>query len=293
MAIANARLRALRSSAVHKRLRREMQAREPECRDPRRGATGGCRGYHSSSSGMHMGTHMGGQGSGSRRGWRPRRACACCHEVAVAVECVVFCTDVIVRVAGISNETSARACVPGPTARSSNAPRAIARNRSTSAARRRGREVVLLEPVPTPLAAADSTTSRSASKADGLHADVLALLPLSGIKIRVSAGVLEVTLIRVLEERCSVEVPFVARGQARPRFRTSAASTRPRQRNPTAPSSTSRCRSCPASPSTARNRTTSSVPIHERLPDLRDVAAPPRPISTVASRLVHDFLKIS
>ncbi|KAJ7433509.1 hypothetical protein B0H11DRAFT_2259300 [Mycena galericulata] len=163
----------------------------------------------------HAAAHMGAQDSGSRRGWRLRRARVCCHEVAVAVERVVFCADGIVRVAGISNELPARVCAPGPAARSYNAPEAIPRNRSTSAARRHGREVVLLEPVPTPLAAADSTASRPASKADGLHADVLALPPLSGIKLRVSAGVLEMTLIRVLEERCSVAVPFVARGRAR------------------------------------------------------------------------------
>ncbi|KAJ7450241.1 JmjC-domain-containing protein [Mycena galericulata] len=99
------------------------------------------------------------------------------------------------------------------------------------------KEVVLLEPAPAPSAAADPTApppepnlrvlktiqkvevevlcpqhnpviiaSRRASKADGLRADILALPPLSRIKIRVSAGVFEVTLMRVLEERRSVEV---------------------------------------------------------------------------------------
>ncbi|KAJ7159925.1 JmjC domain, hydroxylase-domain-containing protein [Mycena crocata] len=48
--------------------------------------------------------------------------------------------------------------------------------------------------------------SRRASKAEGQRADVLALPPLSRVKIRVSSGVFEVTLIRVLEDRRSVEV---------------------------------------------------------------------------------------
>ncbi|KAJ7479900.1 JmjC-domain-containing protein [Mycena latifolia] len=48
--------------------------------------------------------------------------------------------------------------------------------------------------------------SRRASKQESLRADVLALPPLSRIKLRVSAGVFEVTLIRVFEERGSVEV---------------------------------------------------------------------------------------
>ncbi|KAJ6623577.1 JmjC domain, hydroxylase-domain-containing protein [Mycena sp. CBHHK59/15] len=47
---------------------------------------------------------------------------------------------------------------------------------------------------------------RRASKQDQLRADMLALQPLARIKIRVSAGVFEVTLIRVLEEKRSVEV---------------------------------------------------------------------------------------
>ncbi|KAJ7769307.1 JmjC-domain-containing protein [Mycena metata] len=48
--------------------------------------------------------------------------------------------------------------------------------------------------------------SRRASKAESLRADVLALPPLSRIKIRVSSGVFEVTLMRVLEDRRAVEV---------------------------------------------------------------------------------------
>ncbi|KAJ7078409.1 jumonji superfamily protein [Mycena belliarum] len=48
--------------------------------------------------------------------------------------------------------------------------------------------------------------SRRASKQESLRADVLALPPLSRIKLRVSAGVFEVTLMRVVEERRSVEV---------------------------------------------------------------------------------------
>ncbi|KAJ7058631.1 JmjC domain, hydroxylase-domain-containing protein [Mycena amicta] len=47
---------------------------------------------------------------------------------------------------------------------------------------------------------------RRASKQDALRAEILALPPLSRVKIRVSAGVFEVTLIRVLEEKRSVEV---------------------------------------------------------------------------------------
>ncbi|KAF7334399.1 Specific transcriptional repressor [Mycena venus] len=47
--------------------------------------------------------------------------------------------------------------------------------------------------------------SRRASKAEGLRADILALAPLSRIKVRMSAGVFEVTLVRVHEERRSVE----------------------------------------------------------------------------------------
>ncbi|KAJ7602398.1 JmjC domain, hydroxylase-domain-containing protein [Mycena polygramma] len=47
---------------------------------------------------------------------------------------------------------------------------------------------------------------RRASKQSGLRADILALPPLSRVKIRVSSGVFEVTLIRVLEDRGAVEV---------------------------------------------------------------------------------------
>ncbi|KAK7001783.1 hypothetical protein R3P38DRAFT_3216081 [Favolaschia claudopus] len=46
---------------------------------------------------------------------------------------------------------------------------------------------------------------RRANKAEGLRTDILALPPLAPIKIRVSAGVFEVTLVRVNEERRSVE----------------------------------------------------------------------------------------
>ncbi|KAJ7761128.1 hypothetical protein B0H16DRAFT_560481 [Mycena metata] len=48
--------------------------------------------------------------------------------------------------------------------------------------------------------------SRRASKAESLRADVLALPPLSRIKIHVFSGVFEVTLMRVLEDRRAVEV---------------------------------------------------------------------------------------
>ncbi|KAJ7112889.1 JmjC domain, hydroxylase-domain-containing protein [Mycena epipterygia] len=99
------------------------------------------------------------------------------------------------------------------------------------------KEVVLLEPTPAPEPDADPAAppvepnvrvlkvirkveiealcpqhnpvivaERRASKQEGLRADVLALPPLSRIKIRVSAGVFEVTLMRVLAERRSVEV---------------------------------------------------------------------------------------
>ncbi|KAJ7726252.1 JmjC-domain-containing protein [Mycena maculata] len=99
------------------------------------------------------------------------------------------------------------------------------------------KEVVLLEPPPAPLPATDPiqpvpeptvrvlkvirkaevevlcaqhnpkiVAERRASKAESVRADVLALPPLARIKIRVSAGVFEVTLMRVLEARRSVEV---------------------------------------------------------------------------------------
>ncbi|KAJ7024457.1 hypothetical protein C8F04DRAFT_1010575 [Mycena alexandri] len=92
------------------------------------------------------------------------------------------------------------------------------------------KEVVLLEPAPASSGGAEPNlhvlkvirktevdalcaqhnpvivASRRASKAESLRADVLALPPLSRIKIRVSSGVFEVTLMRVLEDRCAVEV---------------------------------------------------------------------------------------
>ncbi|KAJ7641325.1 JmjC-domain-containing protein [Roridomyces roridus] len=63
-------------------------------------------------------------------------------------------------------------------------------------------EVELLCPQHNPAVIA----SRRASKADVLRAELLALPPLARIKIRASSGVFEVTLIRVVEERRSVEV---------------------------------------------------------------------------------------
>ncbi|KAF7361182.1 Specific transcriptional repressor [Mycena sanguinolenta] len=56
---------------------------------------------------------------------------------------------------------------------------------------------------------------RRANKAEGLRADILALAPLSRIKIRVSAGVFEVTLVRVHEDRRSVEVLWDTQGDVR------------------------------------------------------------------------------
>ncbi|KAJ7243881.1 hypothetical protein B0H12DRAFT_1129888 [Mycena haematopus] len=56
---------------------------------------------------------------------------------------------------------------------------------------------------------------RRASKAEGLRADILALPPLSRIKIRVSAGVFEVTLVRVHEDRRSIEVLWDTQGEVR------------------------------------------------------------------------------
>ncbi|KAJ6452291.1 JmjC-domain-containing protein [Mycena sanguinolenta] len=56
---------------------------------------------------------------------------------------------------------------------------------------------------------------RRASKAEGLRADILALAPLSRIKIRVSAGVFEVTLVRVHEDRRSIEVLWDTQGDVR------------------------------------------------------------------------------
>lgn len=48
--------------------------------------------------------------------------------------------------------------------------------------------------------------AKRASKQDRIKADLLALPPMSRIKLRVSAGVFEVSLIRVIEEIGSVEV---------------------------------------------------------------------------------------
>ncbi|KAF8137819.1 hypothetical protein K438DRAFT_1738342 [Mycena galopus ATCC 62051] len=56
---------------------------------------------------------------------------------------------------------------------------------------------------------------RRANKAEGLRTDILALPPLSRIKIRVSAGVFEVTLVRVHEDRRSVEVLWDTQGEVR------------------------------------------------------------------------------
>ncbi|KAJ7652264.1 JmjC domain, hydroxylase-domain-containing protein [Mycena rosella] len=57
--------------------------------------------------------------------------------------------------------------------------------------------------------------SRRASQQESLRAAVLALPPLSRIKLRVSAGVVEVTLVRVLEPRRSVEVLWDVNGEVR------------------------------------------------------------------------------
>lgn len=48
--------------------------------------------------------------------------------------------------------------------------------------------------------------AKKASKQDKIKADLLALPSMARIKIRVSAGVFEVSLIRVIEEISSVEV---------------------------------------------------------------------------------------
>ena len=47
---------------------------------------------------------------------------------------------------------------------------------------------------------------KKALKHDKIHNELLALPSMSRIKIRVSAGVFEVSLVRVIEETCSVEV---------------------------------------------------------------------------------------
>ncbi|KAH9916071.1 uncharacterized protein B0H18DRAFT_1039143 [Fomitopsis serialis] len=48
--------------------------------------------------------------------------------------------------------------------------------------------------------------AKRAVKQDKIRNDLLALSPMSRIKLRVSAGVFEVSLVRVMEESCSVEV---------------------------------------------------------------------------------------
>src|SRR5580658_10506447 len=48
--------------------------------------------------------------------------------------------------------------------------------------------------------------ARKASKQDKIRNDLIALPPMTRIKIRVSAGVFEVSLIRVIEASKSVEV---------------------------------------------------------------------------------------
>ncbi|KAJ3999361.1 jumonji superfamily protein [Lentinula boryana] len=63
-------------------------------------------------------------------------------------------------------------------------------------------EVQVLCPQHNPAVAA----ARKASKQDRIKTDLLALPPMSRIKLRVSAGVFEVSLVRVLEEAGSVEV---------------------------------------------------------------------------------------
>ena len=48
--------------------------------------------------------------------------------------------------------------------------------------------------------------AKKANKQDKIRKDLLALAPMSRIKIRVSAGIFEVSLVRVIEESNSVEV---------------------------------------------------------------------------------------
>lgn len=50
------------------------------------------------------------------------------------------------------------------------------------------------------------TEQKKSNKVERLRAHLLALEPMSRIKIRVSAGVFEVSLVRVIEETGSVEV---------------------------------------------------------------------------------------
>lgn len=48
--------------------------------------------------------------------------------------------------------------------------------------------------------------AKKAQQQDRIRNALLALPPLSRIKLRVTAGVFEVTLVRIIEETCSVEV---------------------------------------------------------------------------------------
>src|SRR6266403_1325344 len=48
--------------------------------------------------------------------------------------------------------------------------------------------------------------AKKANKQDKIRKDLLGLAPMSRIKIRVSAGIFEVSLVRVIEESKSVEV---------------------------------------------------------------------------------------
>ena len=48
--------------------------------------------------------------------------------------------------------------------------------------------------------------ARRASKADRIRNELLALPPMSRVKLRVSAGVFEVSLVRVIEDTSSIEV---------------------------------------------------------------------------------------
>ena len=48
--------------------------------------------------------------------------------------------------------------------------------------------------------------AKRAVKQEKIRNDLLALPPMARIKLRVSAGVFEVSLVRVLEDSCSVEV---------------------------------------------------------------------------------------
>jgi hypothetical protein len=48
--------------------------------------------------------------------------------------------------------------------------------------------------------------AKKANKQDRIRKDLLALAPMSRIKIRVSAGIFEVSLVKVIQESNSVEV---------------------------------------------------------------------------------------